>query len=203
MWRGTHEAFPGGFPSRDSVADGGSLEVMCDTVNAPRVRAGFVRAGFHTIERVADPVIPPKGKIVTLVVRPEDQKFLQMADPAADALCGAGLTAAYPDGKSYSGDLFSDATARVQCDQIDAAVVPAGFCRRMEIAAVELEQGDTTQVKPRSDLLDEIPEFGKFVCHLIRIEISHHCGGFLERDRIHVHSSQSAWRLQDFRPRRS
>jgi hypothetical protein len=56
---GLTQAFPGGFPSRDSVTDRGSLEVMCDTVNAPRVRAGFVRAGFDTIERVADPVIPP------------------------------------------------------------------------------------------------------------------------------------------------
>lgn len=64
---------------------------------------------------------------MTLVVGPEDQKFLQMADPAADALCGAGLTVAYPDGKSYSGDLFSDATAKVQCDQIDAAVVQQAF----------------------------------------------------------------------------
>ncbi len=94
---------------------------------APRVRAGFVAAGFDTIERVADPVIPPKTKIVTIAVGPETQEYLQMADPAADALCGAGLTVAYPDGKSYSGDLSTDATVNVQCDQTDAAAVQQGF----------------------------------------------------------------------------
>ncbi len=124
---GFTQAFPGGLPSRPAVADGGSLQVMCDAVNAPRVRAGFIRAGFDTIERVADPEIPAKIKIVMVAVGPEDQKFLQMADPAADALCGAGLTVAYSDGKSYSGDLISDATANVQCDQADVAVVQQAF----------------------------------------------------------------------------
>ena len=124
---GLTQPFPGGFPSRGAVADGGSLEVMCDVVDAPRVRAGFVRAGFDTIERVADPQLPAKTKVVTLNVGPEQQKFLQMADPAADALCGAGLTVAYADGKSYSGDLFSDATVQVQCDQSDAAIVQKAF----------------------------------------------------------------------------
>jgi hypothetical protein len=121
------QAFPGGFPSRPAVADGGSLQVMCDEVNASRVRAGFIRAGFDTIERLAEPKIPAKNKIVTLSVGPENPKFLQMADPASDALCGAGLTVAYPDGKSYSGDLFSDRTAQVQCDQDDAAIVQQAF----------------------------------------------------------------------------
>src|SRR5258708_36701006 len=124
---GMTQLFPGGFPSRNAVADGGSLEVMCDVVNAPRVRAGFVRAGFDTIEKFADPQVPAKTKIVTLAVGPEEQKFLQMADPAADALCGAALTVAYADGKSYSGDLFSDATVKVQCDQADVAVVQNPF----------------------------------------------------------------------------
>jgi hypothetical protein len=124
---GLIQPFPGGFPSRGAVADGGSLEVMCDAVNAPRVRAGFVRAGFDTIEKVADPQLPAKTKIVTLAVGPEEQKFLQIADPAADALCGAGLTVAYADGKSYSGDLFSDVTVKVQCDQTDAAIVQRAF----------------------------------------------------------------------------
>ena len=50
-----------------------------------------------------------------------------MADPAADALCGAGLTVAYADGRSYSGDLSSDATMNVQCDQTDAATVRQAF----------------------------------------------------------------------------
>ena len=100
---------------------------MCDAENAPRVRAGFIRAGFDTIERLADPQIPAKTNIVTIAVGPEQQKFLQMADPAADALCGAGLTVAYDDGRSYSGDPFSDPTVNVQCDQTDAAVVQQAF----------------------------------------------------------------------------
>lgn len=124
---GLTQPFPGGLPSRGDVADGGSLEVQCDPANAPRVRAGFVAAGFDTIERVADPDIPPKTKIVEIAVGPENQEYLQMADPATDALCGAGLTVAYPDGKSYSGDLSTDATVNVQCDQIDAAVVQQAF----------------------------------------------------------------------------
>jgi hypothetical protein len=124
---GLTQPFPGGLPSRVAVADAGSMEVMCDTVNAPRVRSGFLRAGFDTIQKLAAPQIPAKAKIVTLAVGPEEQKFLQMADPAADALCGAGLTAEYADGKSYSGDLFSDATVKVQCDQADAPVVQKAF----------------------------------------------------------------------------
>jgi hypothetical protein len=124
---GLTQPYPGGLPSRVAVADKGSLEVMCDPVNAPRVRAAFIRAGFDTIEKVADPQFPARTKIVTLAVGPEDQKFLQMADPAADALCGAGLTVEYADGKSYSGDLFSDSTVKVQCDQADAAVVQKAF----------------------------------------------------------------------------
>ena len=50
-----------------------------------------------------------------------------MADPATDALCGAGLTVAYSDGKSYLGDLSHDATVNVQCDRSDAAVVQQPF----------------------------------------------------------------------------
>jgi hypothetical protein len=113
--------------SRCDVADGGSLELMCDLANAPRVRAGFLGAGFDTIERVADPEIPSKTNIVTIAVGPENQEYLQMADPAADALCGAGLTVAYADGRSHSGDLSNDATVNVQCDQSDAAVVRQAF----------------------------------------------------------------------------
>jgi hypothetical protein len=124
---GLTQAFPDGSPSRGDVADGGSIEVQCDPAMAPRVRAGFVAAGFDTIERVADPVIPPKTKIVTIAVGPENQQYLQMADPACDALRGAGLTVAYPDGRSYSGDLSTDATVNVQCDQSDAAAVQRGF----------------------------------------------------------------------------
>jgi hypothetical protein len=124
---GLTQPFPDGSPSRGDVADGGSIEVQCDPALAPRVRAGFVRAGFDTIERVADPVILPKTKIVTIAVGPENQEYLQMADPATDALCGAGLTVAYPDGRSYSGDLSTDATVNVQCDQTDAGAVQRGF----------------------------------------------------------------------------
>jgi hypothetical protein len=124
---GLTQPFPGGLPSRPNIADRGALDVQCDPANAPRVRAGFVRAGFATIERVADPGIPPKANIVEISVGPEKQMYLQMADPACDALCGAGLTVAYDDGKSYSGDLFNDPTVKVQCDKSDAAAVQQGF----------------------------------------------------------------------------
>jgi len=124
---GLIQSFPGGIPSRGNVADRGSLEVECDPANAPRVKAGFVAAGFDTIEGVALPEIPPKTNIVTIAVGPENQMYLQMADPAADALCGAGLTVAYSDGRSYSGDMSSDATVNVQCDKTDAALVQQAF----------------------------------------------------------------------------
>src|SRR5882757_1110364 len=77
--------------------------------------------------RWSDPQIPAKSKIVTLAVGPEQQKFLQMVDPAADTLCGAGLTVEYADGRSYSGDPFSVATVKVQCDEADAPVVQKAF----------------------------------------------------------------------------
>jgi hypothetical protein len=124
---GLTQPFPGGLPSRANVADRGALEVQCDPANAPRVKAGFVAAGFDTIEGVALPEIPPKTNIVTIKVGPENQQYLQMADPAADALCGAGFTVAYADGRSYSGDMFNDPTVSVQCDQTDAATVQRAF----------------------------------------------------------------------------
>jgi len=73
---GLTQPFPGGLPSRISVADRGSLEVQCDPANAPRVKAGFVAAGFDTIEGVALPEIPPKTNIVTIAVGPENQIYL-------------------------------------------------------------------------------------------------------------------------------
>jgi hypothetical protein len=124
---GLTQPFPGGLPSRGDVADRGSLEVQCDPANAPQVKAGFVAAGFDTIEGVALPEIPPKTNVVTIAVGPENPEYLQMADPAADALCGAGLTVAYPGGRSYSGDLSTDATIKVQCDQTDVPVVRQAF----------------------------------------------------------------------------
>jgi hypothetical protein len=124
---GLTQAFPDGSPSRGDVADNGSLEVQCDTVNGPRVRQGFIQAGFDTIERLTDPDLPPKPNTVTLKVGPEHQQFLQMVDPAADALCGAGLTVQYTDGKSYAGDPAHDAFITVQCAQADSAIVQQAF----------------------------------------------------------------------------
>jgi hypothetical protein len=122
------QPFPGGDPSRPNIADNGALEIQCDPANASRVRAGFVRAGFTTIERVADPDFPPKANIVEISVGPETKpQYLQMAGPACDALCGAGLTVAYDDGQSYSGDLFNDPTVKVKCAPADAATVQQGF----------------------------------------------------------------------------
>ena len=124
---GLAQAFPDGSPSRPSVADRGSLQVQCDVANGARVRQGFLRAGFGTIEHLAAPQIPAKANIVTLKVGQERQELLQMADPAADVLCGAGVTMAYDDGKSYAGDPFRDATIAVRCDQADTAIVQNAF----------------------------------------------------------------------------
>jgi hypothetical protein len=124
---GLTQPFPDGSPSRPNVADRGSLEVQCDTVNGPRVRQGFIRAGFDTIERLADPDLPSKQNIVVLRVGPEHQQFLQMVDPAADALCGAGVTVQFGDGKSFAGDPAHDEFVRVQCAQADSAIVQQAF----------------------------------------------------------------------------
>ncbi|HTR62682.1 MAG TPA: hypothetical protein VMH37_13320 [Candidatus Binataceae bacterium] len=119
--------FPGGLPSRPSIANRGSIEVQCDVVKGPLVRQGFLHAGFDTIEKAAVPNIPVPANVVSVTSKPKDQRVLQMADPAADALCGAGLTIAYPDGRSYTGDLSNDAVIQVQCDQSSSAAVLRGF----------------------------------------------------------------------------
>lgn len=121
------QAFSDGSPSRVDVADNGSLEVQCNPANGPRVRQGFIRAGFDTIERLAEADLAPKQNIVTLKVGPEHQQFLQMVDPAADALCGAGLTIQNADDKSYTGDPAQDEFITVQCAQADAAIVTQAF----------------------------------------------------------------------------
>jgi hypothetical protein len=124
---GLTQPFPDGSPSRIDVADNGSLEVQCDGVNGPRVRQGFIRTGFDTIERLADPDLPSKQNIVALKVGPEHQEYLQMVDPAADALCGAGVTVQYDDGRSYAGDPAHDEFITVRCAQADSAMVQQAF----------------------------------------------------------------------------
>ena len=62
-----------------------------------------------------------------LTVIPGREQDIQLAGIAAIALCGGCLTVLYDDGKSYSGNLFTDATVKVQCDQTDAAVIQRGF----------------------------------------------------------------------------
>ena len=124
---GLTQAFPDGSPSRVDVADNASLEVQCVTANGPRVRQGFIRAGFDTIERLAEADLAPQQNIVNLKAGPEHQQFLQMVDPAADALCGAGVTVQYADGKSYAGDPAHDEFITVQCPQADAAIVEQAF----------------------------------------------------------------------------
>ena len=128
LWgAGLTQLFPDGSPSRVDLADNASLEVQCEIINGPRVRQGFIRAGFDTIERLADPDLPPKQNIVAVKVGPEHQQFLQMVDPAADALCGAGVTVQYADGKSYAGDPADDEFIMVQCPQSDSAIVQRAF----------------------------------------------------------------------------
>jgi len=124
---GLTQLFPDGSPSRANVADNGSLEVQCEILNGPRVRQGFIRAGFDTIERLADPDLPPKQNIVAVKVGPEHQQFLQMADPAADALCGAGVTVQFADGKSYAGGPEHDEFIMLPCPQLDSAIAQQAF----------------------------------------------------------------------------
>jgi len=122
-------------PSRPAVADGGSLQVMCKTINGPYVRAGFLRAGFSTIELLSDPVIPVKPNLTNFVVECPDstvpnskvQVLLQLTVPATDCLCGAGLLVPYADGSSYSGDVSSDLKITVKCDNTDVSRVQAAF----------------------------------------------------------------------------
>ena len=99
-------AFPDGSPTRPAIPDTGSLEVQCLVSDGPRVRQGFIRAGFDTIEMLPDLNPTAPTNVVTVTSGPEKQDVLQYADPAADALCGAGLTIQYPDGRSYAGDLI-------------------------------------------------------------------------------------------------
>jgi len=65
----------------------------------------------HPLERSSN---SSEVEDVTLAVGSGTTEILQMVDPAADTLCGAGLTVEYADGRSYSGDPFSVATVKVQ-----------------------------------------------------------------------------------------
>jgi len=116
-----------GSPFGINPVNKGSLDISCTTENGPRVRAAFIRAGFTTTQVVDAPVTPPKTNLLTITTGPEKTQYLQMADPACDALCGAGLTVQYADGRSYSGDLNHDATLQVQCDSSDSAAVRNAF----------------------------------------------------------------------------
>ncbi len=119
--------FPDGLPSRPNPDDQGSIEVTCEEANGPFARAGFVQAGFATIEALPMPTIPPKSNPVTIQTGPENQEYLQFGDSAADALLGAGLTIAFPDGSSYQGDLSNDTTMSVMCASADTAKVQSAF----------------------------------------------------------------------------
>jgi hypothetical protein len=124
---GVAQYFDTNIAFRPNIENKGGIDVMCVDANGSLVRAGFLKAGFTTVETLASPVIAPKANIVTVTSGPENTQYLQMADPAADALCGAGLTVPYPDGRSYSGDLAHDAALTVQCASTDAASVRDGF----------------------------------------------------------------------------
>jgi hypothetical protein len=132
---GITSPFPDGLPSRPTPGDRGSIEVTCEQANGPLARAGFIQAGFDTIEKLPMPTIPPKTNPVTIKVGPEDQKYLQFGDSAADALLGAGLTIAFPDGSSYQGDLAHDSTMSVMCASADTATVQRAFAAAWQMLA--------------------------------------------------------------------
>jgi hypothetical protein len=83
--------------------------------------------GFDTIERLADPELLPTQKIVAVKVGPEHQQFPQMVDRAADALCGAGVTVQFADGKSYAGGPEHDEFIMLPCPQLDSAIAQQAF----------------------------------------------------------------------------
>lgn len=127
--------FPGGLPSRPNPDDQGALDVTCEEANGPFARAGFIQAGFATVEGLPMPTIPPKSNSVTIQTGPENQQYLQFGDSAADALLGAGLTIAFPDGSSYQGNLSSDATMSVMCASADTAKVQSAFAAVWQMLA--------------------------------------------------------------------
>jgi hypothetical protein len=124
---GITSPFPDGLPSRPNPADTGSIEVTCDEANGPLARAGFIQAGFDTIEKLAMPTIPPIDDPQPLQITPTKQVYLQFGDSAADALLGAGLTAAFPDGSSYQGDLNNGTSMSVMCASDAATKVQSAF----------------------------------------------------------------------------
>jgi hypothetical protein len=124
---GITSPFPGGFPSRPCAADAGAIEVTCEEANGPLARAGFIQAGFDTIEKLAMPTIPPQSNPQPLQIRPTKQVYLQFGDSAADALLGAGLTVAFPDGSSYQGDLNSGTSMSVMCAVAQQPAVQSAF----------------------------------------------------------------------------
>jgi hypothetical protein len=132
---GITSPFPGGLPSRPTPGDRGSIEITCEEANGRFARAGFIQAGFDTLEKLAMPVIPPKSNPVTIQVGPENQQYLQFGDSAADALLGAGLTIAFPDGSSYQGNLSSDTTMGVMCASVDTAKVQSAFAAVWQLLA--------------------------------------------------------------------
>jgi hypothetical protein len=132
---GITSPFPGGLPSRPSVADAGSIEVTVEEANAPLARAGFIQAGFDTIEKLAMPTIPAQSNPQPLQITPTQQVYLQFGDSAADALLGAGLTVAFPDGSSYQGDLNSGTSMTVLCSTTTAPAVQSGFAAVWETLA--------------------------------------------------------------------
>jgi hypothetical protein len=124
---GITSPFPGGLPSRPNPADAGSIEITCEEANGPFARAGFIQAGFDTIEKLAMPTIPPQDNPLPLQIIPTQQVYLQFGDSAADALLGAGLTVAFPDGSSYQGDLNNGTSMNVMCAAANQPTVQSAF----------------------------------------------------------------------------
>lgn len=132
---GITSPFPGGLPSRPNPADNGSIEVTCEEANGPFARAGFIQAGFTTIEVLPMPTIPAQNNPQPLQITPTKQVYLQFGDSAADALLGAGLTAAFPDGSSYQGDLNSGTSMTVMCTAAQQPAVQSAFAAVWETLA--------------------------------------------------------------------
>src|SRR5579863_7311492 len=97
--------FDDGEPTRPTGDASGSLQCQCTITNAPRVKAGLVRVGFQIIEPVGPLTTPIPTKLVQVQSAQPNKTRREFGDVPADALCGARMTAEYPDGRSYNCDL--------------------------------------------------------------------------------------------------
>jgi hypothetical protein len=122
---GITQEFPGDLVCRLNVA---GLDVMYAAPNGATAHAGFVRAGFDTIQGFPLPDLPPISNPTTITIVPLNAALIPFADGAADSLCGAGLLVENADGTTYTV-APNKQTISVTCDNAKTATVQDAFKR--------------------------------------------------------------------------